>query len=83
MGHRDDGSEVRLSQSDVHVGLPEDEGEVVTAANLTIHAETHIRPLTDRSNEAFAFASAMSDVAAHEEVMEEPTAPGVIATPVS
>jgi len=46
-------------------------------------AEACSTVLTNRSDEASAFASGMSDVAANEEVTDEPVVPGVIVRPVS
>jgi len=81
MEHGEGSSEVRLFRSDVHIELPDDSG--VIAAIAEMRPEVRSTVATDKSDEASAFASGMSDVAANEEVHDEPAAPGMIVTPVS
>jgi len=79
---KEDDCEVRLSQSDVYVGLPEDGSVSTVAEELAIRPEIPAIPSTERGDEALELANAMSYVAANEEVGDEPAAPGEVATPL-
>jgi len=111
--HAEVGSEVPLSHSDVHIGLP---GYVIeTATNVgggsgptvvevcdglvgqgptrpctvenVVDGELNMgeRPVAQVGGKdgAAVFVTAMTDVAANEEMSDEPIAPGLISTPVS
>jgi len=110
--HTEVGSEVRLCQSDFHIGLPGDAIETATNTRGSVPTEVAIsdgpvgqgptqpcavenvigaeinmgeRPVaqTGGKDGAAVFATAMTDVAANEEVSDEPIAPGLISTPAS
>jgi len=71
LGMLDDISEVRLSQSDVHVGYPEELSEAETDVNSRPIADVPIVSSIQTSSETFAVGDAMLDVAAIEEVGDE------------
>jgi len=94
--HADSGSEVRLSQSDVHIGFPGDVGEAATdmgtVGQTTEVAVSDIVPGLDPTqisrgvgdpDGANVLDTGMSGVDADEKVSDTPTASGEITTPVS
>jgi len=82
LGREEDDCEVRLSQSDVHVRLPDNGSVSTVGGELAIRPEISARPSTVRTDEALKLANAMSYVAANEEVEDESAAPGEVATPL-
>jgi len=72
LGMFDELSGGRLSQSDVHVGYPEERIETETDVNSRPIAEVAMVSSVLKRSETFAVDSAMLDVAAVEEVGDEP-----------
>jgi len=71
--------DARLSQSDVYIGLPGYPAGVMKTAVTLVLAEIVSATGSDRGDEAALIASAVADVAANEEVSNEPVAQGVVA----
>jgi len=82
-GHGNAESEIRLSQSDVHIGFPEDICAVAAILVAKDSTEERSVALIARNDGIAMSATAMSGVAAHEEVGDAPTDPGEVATPMS
>jgi len=82
-GHGDTESEIRLSQSDIHIEFP---GEICGMAAISVAKdgaeERFVAPIAKNDGVA-TLANAMSGVGAHEEVGDAPTDPGEVVTPMS
>jgi len=83
LGMLDDMSVARLSQSDVQVGFPEEVTGVLAVTGPAPSMEVPTISTTQKGGEVYAPAAVILDVAANEEVVDEPPAPGYVATPVS
>jgi len=82
-GHGDTESEVRLSQSDLHIRFPGDICGMTAISVAGDGTKERFVTLIAKNDGVAVFGTAMSGVAAHEEVGDAPTAPGEVATPVS